>query len=232
MGPEERGHRPVADKLGNNISIVHRWSTQNSWVQRVLTWDDHLDKIQQGALEKAAKDQAKNIINLGVGYLQAFSKRLEKQLQAEESGKTFANAIPLNPQGFVAVSRLMVELSGLMDERSESSLSAGDEGQSRLLKAEDIVRAALELQGAEGKDVSAKEAVIHALAGKYGGKRLGLETARDVDFVEVENETDANKSSSQGECIDAPDRSEKGSDVASESATSDDDSTNESESDK
>ena len=188
LGPSKRSHQAVSDELVKNINLIHRWSSDGNWVQRVLSWDDHLDKINQVALEEEARGQAARVVGLGIGYLKAFHARLDKQLKAEEKNEEMENGIPLNAQGFVAVSRLIVELSGVLDPGSASGGSAEKGGQSaRMVSAQDLVQAALDLADKNGKDVTANEAMIHALSSKFGQKRLGLEV-KDAEFEDAASE--------------------------------------------
>ncbi len=189
LGPSKRSHTSVSEELACNVNLIHRWSTEGNWVQRVLTWDDHLDKIQQTTLEEEARSQAGRIVGLGVGYLKAFHARLEKQLDAEAKDQDFEGGIPLNAQGFVAVSRLIVELSGVLDPGGASGVSEDEVKQrARVLTAQDLVQATLELSGSSGKEVDAKEAVVYALSNKFGRERLGLPAIKDAEFSEAKTD--------------------------------------------
>src|SRR6266576_1129517 len=62
---EDRSHKAVAEKLGQNVSQIHRWSSRWDWVPRVRAYDEsqhrerrrQLAKIQAGeALERAKSD--------------------------------------------------------------------------------------------------------------------------------------------------------------------------------
>jgi len=71
MGPD-RSLAKVAQALGKSTTLIERWSAQDSWVQRVGTWDEEQDRIwraqQQGHRREVGRRQLR-IANAMQGQL-------------------------------------------------------------------------------------------------------------------------------------------------------------------
>jgi hypothetical protein len=58
---EMRASRSLAEvsrKLGKHLHHIERWSKEWSWVDRARAYDEHLDKEEQDAIDKVAREQA------------------------------------------------------------------------------------------------------------------------------------------------------------------------------
>ena len=55
---QERSLREVANRLKKSLTLIGRWSSKYSWVERVAAWDDEQERIER---EIAQKEQAKAI---------------------------------------------------------------------------------------------------------------------------------------------------------------------------
>jgi len=47
-----RSVRGVAQKLNKSDTIIGRWSTLHNWVERATAYDDHIEALERGAVEK------------------------------------------------------------------------------------------------------------------------------------------------------------------------------------
>ena len=79
----ERSLASVGKKLGKSQTLMERWSSQNSWVDRARSWDDEQDRILRQEQIKDIKRMRQRHADLAVEML---AKALEglKHLDPEE----------------------------------------------------------------------------------------------------------------------------------------------------
>jgi hypothetical protein len=171
MGPLRRSHRNVADAIDRNKSLIHQWSARYNWTVRIAAWDAHLDKIKQHEQETQLRELVARVVKTGEAYVGLFAKKLSDQLE----GKTVTDPIPVNAPGFVAVSGMIVKLSGWDGDTGASSANVerGASAQRAQVSADEIVASTLQIAAA-GRVPDTRSVVLTALAGRYGPERLGL----------------------------------------------------------
>lgn len=171
MGPLRRSHRAVADAIDRNKSLIHSWATRYNWTVRISAWDAHLDKIKQDEQVTQLRELVKRVVQTGEAYVGLFAKKLSMQLD----GKEVTDPIPLNAPGFVAVSGMIVKLSGWDGETGATSagVERASGGARAQVSADELVAATMQL-AASGRAPDTRSVVLTALAGRYGPERLGL----------------------------------------------------------
>lgn len=96
---QERSLREVANRLKKSLTLIGRWSSKHSWVERVAAWDDEQERIER---EIAQKEQAKAIREMRKRQAQAGQAL---QLKATKAlGK-----IPIDQMSAQDIVKMMVE---------------------------------------------------------------------------------------------------------------------------
>ena len=188
LGPRRRSHTNVADGLEVSTTIIGRWSGAHDWVNRCKFWDAHLDGIAQSEAEQQARNLVSDLVRTGEAYTTAFAIKLKNDLEALERGESLdpKTAVPINAPGFVAVGRMLVELSGglaMLDNNGDSGTEVGHR-RTATLSAEDLIAATLEVSES-GKTPTKRAVILAALSQKFGADRLGA--LREIQGEEVKD---------------------------------------------
>lgn len=62
----ERSTSKVQQKLGKNLRLIQRWSSQWNWVERTRAYDNDLDRVSKKLTEKAIKSMSDRHIKLAM----------------------------------------------------------------------------------------------------------------------------------------------------------------------
>lgn len=201
---KDRSVRGVAAALGVTHKVVFRWSSKNEWVRRALAWDDHLDRIKQAEIEDDARQRARRIRAMGDTYLESMARKLKRQQEYEANPKSKDNPEGLDPppdpiqysvQGFVSVSRMLVELDSTVAGIGSSAIGTSH---THTLTAEEILSAHLDLiaKASNPREILPREVLLLAIERKFGRERMGLPRIMDAEVVEepdVEGDDEADE---------------------------------------
>lgn len=77
MGPD-RSYRKVSEQLGKSETLINRWGSTYTWIERAAAWDNELDKENQ-------KEQRKEIAKMRKRHADLASAMLVKAAKALKS---------------------------------------------------------------------------------------------------------------------------------------------------
>lgn len=73
-----RSMAKVAKELGKSRQLLYRWSTEDSWVERVQAWDDEQDRIARQAQIEEIRKMRKRHADLATAMLVKSAKALQR----------------------------------------------------------------------------------------------------------------------------------------------------------
>jgi hypothetical protein len=99
LGPS-RSLQAVAQKLAKSIPLLKRWSARHRWQERVAAYDQHFDRLAQGAEEGLRMKIHEQRLRIAEDMLSLIELNLNKLLERARDP-----ASP--PERVVAIARLM-----------------------------------------------------------------------------------------------------------------------------
>lgn len=84
---DERTLAKVGEKLGKSDTLMSRWSSKNSWVERAAAWDDEQDRILRHEQLKDIKKMRKRHADVANSMIVAAAKGLKNIMEHPEDIK-------------------------------------------------------------------------------------------------------------------------------------------------
>ena len=78
METQQRSVRKVGEQLGKSLTLVGRWSSKFSWVERAKAWDDEQDRRARDAQITEIKEMRKKHVKIAEAMLVKAAKALAR----------------------------------------------------------------------------------------------------------------------------------------------------------
>ncbi len=118
MGPA-RSCDKVAKALGKSNTLIERWCTWHSWVERSTAWDSHQDRVKREAQLAEIETMGRRHAQQAQAYMQVLmapAVKILAKLRNPEEAKAFHDELSAMPamDAIALIARLASQFPGLM----------------------------------------------------------------------------------------------------------------------
>ncbi len=118
MGPE-RSCGKVAKALGKSTTLIERWCSTYSWVERAVGWDAHQDRVKREAQLAEVEAMGRRHAQQAQAYMQVLmapAVKILAKLRNPEEAKAFHDELEAMPaiDAIALIARLASQFPGLM----------------------------------------------------------------------------------------------------------------------